>query len=214
MATHGNAKRKNLSGNKKENPAKQRRTEQLEQIRAVIAVLESHREKHRSDQRSHGRLDSVSLGMYEEIDKLTKKAPAEQITPLVLEQVNDVIQETKQLVCEDPYVQKLVAFVPAGDLPQLRDVLFVIRQVRQGLTRFVQELVPKEKTLSNYIQEAYTVKAALEFFLQGYASVSPDKIREQDISVSDKWMTGVYSEKYFNFDRLDTMKIPEYFQLS
>ena len=66
---------------------------------------------------------------------LTKKAPAESVTDLALNQINDVIRDVKELLQDDPYIQQLVEFIPAGDNPELRDALLVIGQIRQGLKR-------------------------------------------------------------------------------
>jgi hypothetical protein len=196
----------------KTDTVKQRRHEQLMQIRHAVSVLKAKLQDCQADQRRQGLLESVSLGMYDEVDKLTKKAPAEPVTELVLEQVNDVIRETKQLAQEDSYVQKLAEFVPAGDFPELRDVLFVLRQIRQGLARSGKSFDQKEKDMTVRLNEAHTIQTALELSLQGYTSISSDNILEHGVGVSQQWMWGDFHEKHFNFKHLDAIEIEEYFK--
>lgn len=202
----------NTSRTSKTDTVKQRRHEQLMQIRHAVSVLKAKLQDCQADQRRQGLLESVSLGMYEEVDKLTKKAPAEPVTELVLEQVNDVIRETKQLAQEDPYIQKLTEFVPAGDFPELRDVLFVLRQIRQGLERSGQSFDQKEKNMTARLNEAHTIQTALELSLQGHTPVHSEEISEYGVGVSQQWMHGEFREKQFNFKQLDTIDIEEYFK--
>jgi hypothetical protein len=198
----------------KPNPLQQGRKEQLEQLGKAILFLEAELPKYREHQKHLKSLNSVSLGIYEELDKLTKKAPAEQVTELILEQVNDVIRETKQLIEADPYIQKLTEFIPAGDLPQQRDVLFVIRQIRQGLERFEENLNTIHSKLMDRLQEARATKTALELFLNGTHPVSKEDIRKIHISVPSQCLIGgLLNNEEFNFHRLDTLDIGEYFQL-
>lgn len=129
-------------------PERKRQAEEVEQetrteldhVRQEILNLESEKLLIKEYQKKHQLLTSVTEGLYIEIEKLTKKAPAEEITELALEQINDVIKDTKDLVKDDTYVQKLQVFVPAGDPPQLRDALIVLRQIKQGLERFAKAL--------------------------------------------------------------------------
>jgi hypothetical protein len=81
-------------------------------------------------------LRSVLAGLYDEIDKLTKKAPADEITELGLRQVNAVITGVKELLAGDPFIDAIDPFVPAGENPEHRDVLLILRQLKQGLDRW------------------------------------------------------------------------------
>lgn len=83
-------------------------------------------------------LTNVLVGHYDEVDKLCKKAPAEEITELLLKRVNQLIGQTKLLLRGDPFIDTIDVFVPAGDLPELRDVLIILRELKQGLTRWDQ----------------------------------------------------------------------------
>ena len=80
-------------------------------------------------------LNSVLTGLYGEFDKLTKKAPADQITELGLRRVNELIRQAKELLAGDPFIDSIDPFVAAGENPEHRDVLLVLREIRQGMAR-------------------------------------------------------------------------------
>jgi DNA repair exonuclease SbcCD ATPase subunit len=80
-------------------------------------------------------LNSVLTGLYDEFDKLTKKAPADEITELGLRRVNELIRQAKQLLVGDPFIDSIDPFVAAGENPEHRDVLLVLREIRQGMLR-------------------------------------------------------------------------------
>src|SRR6266446_8540260 len=122
--------------NKKDD--KNLRNEQIGRLDAAIEGL-SFKKRALGDRQERIRaLESVALGLYEELDKLAKKAPADQVTDLALEQTNDVIREAKELLSDDPYIQRYKEFVAAGDNPEHRDVVMILRQIRQGLSRFTE----------------------------------------------------------------------------
>jgi hypothetical protein len=155
-------------------------------------------------------LDSVSKGLYEELDKLCKKAPAEPITDLILEQVNDIIKETKLLAETDPFVQKLNEFIPAGDNPQQRDVIVVLRQIRQGLNRYRDELDLQKGKLNSLLKEAEGVQTALYIFIEDEEKAIDEHLEEYDILEVKHWFTG-YDPRYFDYEKLDKISIQEYF---
>lgn len=215
---------------------KQRREEQLQQIQEVMLQLESRLQTYAENRRKHHLLESVTEGLYVEIEKLTKKAPAEQVTELALEQINDVIQDTKALLKDDPYIERLNVFVPAGDLPQLRDTLIVLRQVKQGLQRFSRAW--NTESLVNKLRLAGIIKSAVEFALAGEDNVSIlEKIKAQKSVSSDvapqlekllseldirasstvpsEWQIsdGYGRQEAFNLQRLDSIDIAEYFRV-
>jgi DNA repair exonuclease SbcCD ATPase subunit len=193
---------------------KQHRTEQLNQIEAIIQVFEERLRKCYEYNRQLALLESVSLGLYDELDKLSKKAPAETITDLALAQVNDVIRETKQLVQSDSYIQRLNEFVPAGDNPQYRDVVIVLRQIRQGLERFKKESDPLKSALNAKLRDAKSIRIALRFYLQGYEEeeVSVSMLKEYDVKLSSSWTTWDYGNQAFAFSKLDEVRLPDYFK--
>lgn len=81
-------------------------------------------------------LRSFTSGLYDEMDKLGKKAPSAQISDLALQRVNRAIREAKVLLgVHDNYVADLAEFVPAGENPEVRDAVLVLKEILQGLTR-------------------------------------------------------------------------------
>jgi hypothetical protein len=197
---------------KKSTKENTRRSEQLEQLKEAADNLNSLLKLSKENHKKLILLDSVSEGLYEEVDKLAKKAPAEPLTDLALEQVNDVIRETKQLIETDSYVQRLKEFVPAGDNPQHRDAVVVLRQIRQGLDRYRNELDLKIKKLNSFIQDMCGIQVAIEMYLEfDDDSVSKDDLKENGVDVSADWLIGNYSERTFNFEKLDRIDIKDYF---
>jgi hypothetical protein len=189
---------------------KQTRIAQLSQIQEIIAVIEPILKKASGHQKSKlNLLESVSLGLYDEIDKLAKKAPAEPVTDLVLTQMNEVIRETKELVVDDPYVQRLQEFVAAGDNPQHRDAVVVLRQVRQGLERFHKKLDPLTTKLRNNLREAQAIEKVLQLYLDGYDSILIEELESYGSHISGS-LTKNYP-KEFDFEKLDRITIATYF---
>jgi hypothetical protein len=193
----------------------QLRTEKLEQIKKILAELhDAYAEKRKqSDQRSL--LDSVSRGLYDELDKLSKKAPAEPITDLVLEHMNDVIRETKQLIVNDVYVQRLKECVAAGDNSQQRDALVLMRQVRDGLKRFETELNSQLTHLNTIIHDAESVECALKLFLSGKSqTISEQDMKKMGKDIPHRWQAGSYPSSHFDFDLLDDKDLPSIYSIN
>lgn len=207
------ATRKSESGNSEAKQIRHTREEQLVHIRDVIANFEPQLHKATGYQKNQLKLlESVSLGLYDEIDKLSKKAPAEPVTDLVLTKMNEVIRDTKELATDDPYVQRLQEFVPAGDNPQHRDAVVVMRQVRQGLDRFRQQLDPLAKQLKAHLMDAKGIEKALQLYLEGYELISDKELKSYDAKVSNAWLTDDYP-KNFDFSKLDNIDIAAYFEI-
>ena len=201
----------------------QQRSKQLMQISEVISSLESSQSSSQPNQEKFEDLNSVLEGMYDEIDKLVKKKTVEPATDLIVEQVNSILSETQELITDDSYIEELKMFVPAGDLPEVRDVLFVLRQTRQGMERFSKKLNKEKQKIDTSLLEAKAIKIALELFQQNY----PDdnyyrsyKIETDDIknllgtAVPDGWTIRKSVDPIFNFERLDYIEIEDYFKLS
>jgi hypothetical protein len=206
--------RKSNSGRSEAMQIEKNRTEQLAKIQDIIILLEPRLSKVAGSQRNQLKLlESVSLGLYSEIDKLSKKAPAELVTDLVLSQMNEVIKDTKELVIDDPYVQRLQAFVAAGDNPQHRDAVVMMRQVRQGLDRFKQQLDPLINKLENLLSDARCIEKALQLYLKGNSSISRGELKEYGVAVSSSWITDDLLA-IFDFRKLDRIDLVAYFELS
>jgi len=81
-------------------------------------------------------IKSELTGLYDEMDKLVQILPQEPITPLQLKITNDLLAKAKSLLSEDTAVDQIEIFVREAGLPEYRDVIIVLRQIRQGLERF------------------------------------------------------------------------------
>lgn len=190
----------------------QARSAKLSQLQSLIPDLDKKIERLRTADKSQlALLKSVSLGLYEEIEKLCKKAPAESLTDLALQQINDVIRETKELVTADTYVQRLNQFVSAGDNPELRDALMVLRQIRQGLERFQEHLAEETNKAISKRDEALFVSLGVGLDIEG-EDVDRETLGnyENGGKIFNYWMTkGVNSE--FNLALFDETDVIQYF---
>lgn len=185
----------------------------LAQVNEILPHLQDALRQSKSNRTQLNSLSSVSLGIYEEMDKLCKKAPAEKITNLALEQINTLIRDAKQLVASDPYMQRLVEFVPAGDNPELRDVVLVLRQIREGLHRFEIKLNSKMELLRNQISDAQCVRLALQLHSEGKFVVSSENIEKYEIPTPSKWFSGAMGNGSFIFSKVDKIDFKEYFNI-
>lgn len=119
--------------------------------------LQAKRKEHVKLKIRWEQISSELDGLYIEIDKLYRKAAAEQVSTLTVENVNVLIKDTKEIITADPYIDRIKAFVPAGDNPEYRDVIIILRQLRQGLDRIKTSYLPTnllgQKSLSDLIEE-------------------------------------------------------------
>lgn len=77
-------------------------------------------------------------GLYDEASKLSARRPTDPVSKLMVEQTNRAIRDTQELLADenDPFIGDIKVFVPAGDeLPENRDVVLVLRQVKEALSR-------------------------------------------------------------------------------
>ena len=76
--------------------------------------------QHRPDAATWSALKSFTAGLYDEMDKLSKKAPSATVSDLGLNRVNRAIKQAKDLMgAFDVYAAELAEFVPAGDNPEV-----------------------------------------------------------------------------------------------
>ena len=89
----------------------------------------------------HAQLSSVADGLYEEFDKVAKKWPSMPITERQLIKVNKLLGSVRGLLKDegDEFADALDDFVPAGDMPETRDVVLVLREARDAMRRFERE---------------------------------------------------------------------------
>src|ERR1051325_6427729 len=89
-----------------------------------------------SSKLAHEMIKSELSGFYDEMDKLVRILPREPITPLQLKITDDLLRKAKSLLSEDPVIDQVERFAGEASLPEYRDVIIVLRQIRQGLERF------------------------------------------------------------------------------
>jgi len=186
-----------------------RRKAQLEEIGSIVENSQAKLAKYKKQREKYKLLLSVASGLYEEVDKVSKKAPAEPVTNLVYEEVNQVIQESKELAQDDAYMQRLKQFVAAGENPPYRDVVVALKLSLQGLERFREQLDRLETAEDTRSQEARAVQSALKYFVENEATPSRDVLRDMTTPAPSNWLEGY--EGLFDFRRLDRMDISTYF---
>lgn len=89
-------------------------------------------------QERSNQLQSVADGLYEEVDKIARKWPAMPVTERTVTRVNNVLGAIRDLLKEeeDDFIDGLEDLVPAGDMPETRDVVLTLREARDALDRF------------------------------------------------------------------------------
>lgn len=188
-----------------------RRQEQLDQVQGIAGDLKKRLQASEADKKGLRLLQSVSTGLYDEADKLSKKAPAEAVSDLMLEQVNDFVREAKELLPHDAHVQRLREFVPAGNNPQMRDVVIVLRQIRQGMDRFDTKIRVFEGEAYPLTRQADTIIFALDYQLT-HGDVVDKKYVEEILGFApDEWFKYIMGVTVFNFDKLNRTNITEHF---
>jgi len=115
--------------------------------------LSEKRSNYLRKQKEYELINSDLKGWYDELDKLTKRSPADTVTDLQLETVNDLIVQVKQLITEDDFIEKVKQFVPAGNNPEYRDVIGVLRRLKQGLDRFIVNLKKEHDVIQEQADE-------------------------------------------------------------
>jgi hypothetical protein len=190
-----------------------KRSEQSQDAIHTLEILQTHLATLDRATRQLLFFQSVESGLYLEIDKLTKKAPAEEVTHLLLKHVNDLIRQTKVLLAHDDYMKGLVQFVPAGDNPQYRDVILVLRQIHQALDRFKTSLSAEAQRTRGLIEEADTIQIATALFVHGNTKPTKGDVANNIEEVSSKWFIDGHPYT-FRFDKLDSINTTEYFAIS
>jgi len=187
-----------------------RRNAQFAQINTILEASTTRLAELRKNKAQCELLRSVADGLYEEVDKVSKKSPAETVTTLVLEEVNHLVTQVKVLGGEDPFIQRLREFVPAGERPEHRDAVVVLKLVLQGLDRVAKSLSSLADREGSRSREARLVNVALEYFLEYGEAPTKDALEDLGQSAPDSWITP-YPDRAFDFDRLDRMNIDVYF---
>lgn len=135
-----------------------------EQLTVVLSSMERHArigELLRKAAQTHSSQASHLVGLYEEVDKLTKGKTLVPTSDLLIELANSLITDAKALIYRDTYLDRLKIFVPAGDNPAYPDVLIALRVLQQSSDRFRNMLSGEGSKHSGIGNELQTILAAL-----------------------------------------------------
>ncbi len=188
-----------------------KRKMQREFADAAIEQLErTGKELHQRKARLES-LESHLNGFYNEIDKLTKGRSMLEVTPLAVEQTNDIIRDAKSIIEDDTYLDRVREFVPAGNNPLYPDVLVTLRIVRESVERFKQTFDKREDGIRAAITRACTISNAIELWLKDGSTTSRDDLEALGIAVAnDCLFEAEDGEDYFDFEGLDSRDLKEY----
>jgi len=200
--------------------AKRRSTtdERNEQLTALATLIEQTTTRIAELRNFEGRLataKSVADGLYDEVDKLCKKAPAESATDFLVGEVNEVIKEISPVAANDVPLQRIKPFVPAGDNPQYRDVLLTLRLLQAGIERLSGHFQEEKQALAKPIPEMRGLHLVLTWLLEGAKAtdITPDVIRDEGYPLGTRWFIDdeYRDEKYFDTDRLKHFDVRAHF---
>jgi hypothetical protein len=200
--------RKAAAEERKEREARELRARRVDQFNVAereLARLDEAVRLARDKKIRHEALTSHLAGFYGEIDKLAKGRSLMEATPLIVEQVNDIIRDAKAIVEGDPYLDRVKEFVPAGNNPVYPDVLMVARSVQQCLGRTTKSLSDDERRTTKLRRDARTIVAALKYFIEHNEHPSSEDVAALlDAKPPDDWFfQGNDENSYFDFERLD-----------
>ncbi len=142
--------------------AERRKRKKEEEIRRIEEEKErmeaeafARQERLKIEQQQREQLDLLQTfhtQLYNEIDKLNKKAPKEQVSNYTLLKVNEHIARVKSFLPSDPYLSEIHLFEPAGDNPEYRDVSLALAQIGASLGRFRKKLSDESDSSDEFIK--------------------------------------------------------------
>ncbi|MCH7950959.1 MAG: hypothetical protein IH875_10875 [Candidatus Dadabacteria bacterium] len=137
-----------LSGKELAEKRKEKRMEEEEKLAKAEKLKTDKRLASIREQKEQlDLLETFHTPIYNEIDKLNKKASKEQLSDYTLNKINDHIEQVKSVLPDDPYISKINKFEPAGDNPEYRDVALALAEIGAGIKRFHNQLVIEENSL-------------------------------------------------------------------
>jgi hypothetical protein len=212
----------NKGGNRKKAQTQDKRSEQLVQSQAAHAQLSKALKAEQDNLRLCKELMDHSDGFYVEINKLAKGRTAMPASPLVRQTANDIISDAKKLIKaqEDIHMDRIKEFVPAGDEPTYPDILVVTGSLKHGLERHKRKQIVRVKSAQTKLTILNTVIGALTYVLEDEEASAEEKESPSEEAV-DNYTEGPISsscfdeyddsvDRYFDFERLDSMKLVDY----
>lgn len=117
-----------------------RRLKEEEEEARFIRAEEARRQRAAGENALHERhkeLKSYVTGIYEEVDKLSRKKSTEEVSDRMVGRANRAILAARELLTDedDPFFEEIETFVPAGDPIEARDVVLTLRLVKDALDR-------------------------------------------------------------------------------
>jgi len=191
------------------------RASQLDQAKKILSKLRSEQKALEKNEENHSNLSSHLDGFYAEIAVLAKGKALVEATPLVVDQMNDIIRDAKKIVQNDVYLDRIKEFVPAGNNPVYPDVLIVARAVRQSLERCESEFDDHTKRIKNAATRARTVIGALECFMSGEENAELAVSGDVERFVDGELDNSCFYENddgydCFDFDGLDSQSLEDF----
>lgn len=128
--------------------AAERQQEEIERARLerekAIQRAQAEREKAERAERAlrahdkYQQLASVVDALYEEVGKLSIKWPQMPVSQRTVDRTNKAIRAVLELLMDenDDFVGDIAEFVPAGDPPEGRDVVLLLRELKAALDRY------------------------------------------------------------------------------
>lgn len=117
-----------------------RRLKEEEEEARHLRAEEERRQRAAKEKALHERhteVKSYVTGIYDEVDKLAKKKSTEAVSDRMVERANRAILAARELLADenDPFLDEIEKFVPAGDPIEARDVVLTLRLVKDALDR-------------------------------------------------------------------------------
>lgn len=83
-------------------------------------------------------LSNVADGLYDELEKMSRKWPQMPVTERSITRVNKLLAAVRELLKDedDDFAAGLDDIVAAGDAPETRDVVMLLRETKDALQRF------------------------------------------------------------------------------
>jgi len=206
-----------MTPTKPEDKKRQLRLEKLESATSAIARIQGDLKTIDKLSKRRSELASHLHGFYWEIDKLAKGKAMIEVTPLMLEQANDIIRDAKEVVSDDTYLDRIKEFVPAGNNPVYPDVLVVMRGVKDCLERSKRQPDERRKHYEYLLSEATTIATALRLNIEeGNDPVLLKEVVDQiEGSVAEAWFIEGEDGNYaFDFEDLDARDLDTYLSRS
>lgn len=121
--------------------AEEQRRLEVERREAEQRAEEQREMQRRSDEgelfERHAALESYVTGIYDEVSKLSNKRSVDKVSERMVERANRAIRSAQELLADenDPFLDEIEGFIPAGDDIEARDVVLTLRQVKDALDR-------------------------------------------------------------------------------